>query len=359
MALLIGGTSLSFRNDGKYDFSDTHKIKFGLGLLTNAVDNVDFFSNHFDANFTDISPQDTTAQFNIVLVDNPSQTRMRESRQFAFNGYFQYDLALSERWKFSAGTRFDKYNNSDFELSPRVSIIFQTPNKSTFKLLASSAVRVPSLAETSINLFSLQGNSLLETEKMESVEFIYMKDMKRFSFVGSIFANRQENRIIYNQITGSWQNLPEETIVKGGEASFRAVLEKRVTLNMNYSVAYGDVSALVYRHFGSLGLSYSTNKINLMLSSLFRGRASNSDNFTEGITPDFEENYIVFNIKMRYRSNPRLTFFIFGQNLSNERFKTTSETLHTTGGFPLVSTGSEIRGGIEFRFGLISVEEKK
>ncbi len=356
---LIGGIGLSFRNDGKYDFSKAHKIKFGLGLLTNSVENVNFFSNHFDANFTDLSPQDTTAQSSIFLVENPSQTRMRESRQFAFNGYFQYDLALSERWKFSAGTRVDKYNSSDFELSPRASLIFQTPSQSTFKLLASSTVRIPSLAETAINLFSLQGNALLETEKMESVEFIYMKDMKRFSFMGSIFANRQENRIIYNQLTGSWQNLSEETVVKGGEVSFRAVLEKRLTLNMSYSLAYGDLSALVYRHFGTLGLSYSTNKINLMLSSLFRGRASNSNNFTEGITPDFEENYIVFNIKMRYRSSPRLTFFVFGQNLSNERFRTTSETLFTTGGFPLVATGAEIRGGIEFRFGLISVEGKK
>lgn len=355
---ILKGVGLNARTDGKYKMSDNNRMNFGLAVINNNVGYIDFLTNHYSADFLQISPDSASLQSSIREIENPLKLAMERRSQLNYSGYLEFDFNLSDKWSISVGSRAEKYNIvSKIEVNPKASFIYHSSN-STIKLVGSTSSRLPSLAERYFNTFTLNGNNSLAVERSQSAEFIYLQNYEYSSFEVSLFYSRQENRIFYDHSIESWRNQESESIMQGAEASLNANISKRIKLHLNYSVALGDLSSLVFEHYGNLGLNYHNNKWNIHLSSLYRGKISESENLNSQRANDFDEIYFLVNLKMTRYVNPRLALFVFGNNITNMRAKTQSDNLISTGGFPLIAQGVEIRAGIKFQFGFTPVEEK-
>jgi iron complex outermembrane receptor protein len=105
-----------------------------------------------------------------------SETRNNSTREAVFA---QDEIKLADPLVLYTGARLDHYEGFGFATSPRAALIY-TPNPATtFKLLAGRAFRAPNEYELHYVNFQYKANSLLNPERIETLELIAQR------FIGS------------------------------------------------------------------------------------------------------------------------------------------------------------------------------
>jgi iron complex outermembrane receptor protein len=128
-------------------------------------------------------------------------TRTRQS----YGIYAQGDFALLTNLHLDGGVRYDQYSDFDPAIDPRVALIYNPFEKSTFKFIYGAAFRAPNFSELSDPRFQA-----IKPEEITAYELVYEQQIGqhlRSSITG--FYNQMNNLIVFN--SGSFTNFNAET----------------------------------------------------------------------------------------------------------------------------------------------------
>src|ERR1035441_10369680 len=136
-----------------------------------------------------------------ALTGQPLVFRDRQSHGV----YFQSDIALLDKLHFDGGVRYDQYGDFDPAFDPRLALIYNPFETSTFKAIYGTAFRAPNFTELSDPRFQN-----IQPENITSYELVYEQELGhhlRSSLSG--FYNQMDHLIVFN--TGNYANINAQT----------------------------------------------------------------------------------------------------------------------------------------------------
>jgi iron complex outermembrane receptor protein len=141
--------------------------------------------------------------------------------------YFQGDIALLDKLHFDGGVRYDQYGTFTPALDPRLALIYNPFESSTFKAIYGRAFRAPSFYEITTS------SQNLKPEKITSYELVYEQGIGqhlRSSLSG--YYNEMKDLLVFN--SGTFENFNAET--KGMELAFEGFWTNGIRCRASYSL---------------------------------------------------------------------------------------------------------------------------
>jgi len=160
------------------------------------------------------------------LTGEPAVSRDRQSHGI----YFQSDVALFDRLHFDGGLRYDQYGDFDPAFDPRLALIYNPFEGSTFKAIYGTAFRAPNFTELSDSRFQD-----IKPEKITSYELDYDQQLGshlRSSVSG--FYNQMHDLIVFD--SGNYANFNANT--KGVEVALESSWTNGIRCRASYSFQY-------------------------------------------------------------------------------------------------------------------------
>jgi outer membrane receptor protein involved in Fe transport len=190
-----------------------------------------------------------------------------------FGSYFQFDYQLLDWLKVIGGGQYNKPEFSSGNFSPRLSLIAQINNHWSAKFLYGEAFREPSPVEQFIVIPTLNGNSSLSPEMIETFDVQLSYQSKRAFFSATYFHSQQKDLISRTGVT-------PQTFINSGEVEYNGF-----ELEGKYDLGHG---------FNFIGnMSYQTND-----------KSDGTENVT--FSPDW-----MFKTGISYESNRGYQFSVF------------------------------------------------
>ena len=185
---------------------EDHAIRFGSGYTTSEIYRVEESNN-----FSPLAPPGT-----LVDVSDTPFVFLPERHRDNKYGFIQDVWSFANDWEFTAGIRYDDYNDFGSTWNPRAALVWSARHNTTFKLLYGQAFRAPSFAEfrNQNNPVAL-GNDELDPEEIETLEFaVDYRPVENLRFGANIFYYEWDDIIRFvSDSTGSStaQNAGEQT----------------------------------------------------------------------------------------------------------------------------------------------------
>ena len=160
------------------------------------------------------------------LTSEPTVFRDRQSYGF----YYQNDIALRDNLHFDGGLRYDQYGNFNPAWDPRLALIYNPFEGSTFKAIYSTAFRAPNYTELSDPRFQN-----ISPEKINSYELDYEQEYGKYlRSSASVFYNDMHNLIVFD--SGNYTNFNANT--KGVELGLEGHWNYDIRCRASYSLQY-------------------------------------------------------------------------------------------------------------------------
>jgi outer membrane receptor for ferrienterochelin and colicins len=155
-----------------------------------------------------------------------SSTNYHRSRQ-SYGFFAEGEFTLLRQLRFNAGVRLDQYADFDLAVNPRLALIYNPFEKSTFKALYGTAFRAPNYAEQFDPDFDVQ------PEEITAYELVYEQEITRWlrSSVSGYY-NRMDDLIIWEN--GYYTNLNADT--RGLELALNGIWTNGVRGGISYSL---------------------------------------------------------------------------------------------------------------------------
>lgn len=139
-----------------------------------------------------------------VFDERKTYTTLEGSRQ-SHGVFAQGDFAVRTNLHFIGGVRYDRYGEFDATLNPRVALIYNPYEKSTFKAIYGTAFRSPNFLELSDARFND-----LEPEEIKSYELIYEQGIgPHLRSSAAVYYNKMDHLIVFE--SGSFENVNAES----------------------------------------------------------------------------------------------------------------------------------------------------
>ena len=143
-----------------------------------------------------------------------STYNVHDSRQ-SYGVFAEGDFALRDDLHFNGGVRYDQYGDFDPSVSPRLGLIYNPFEKSTFKALYGTAFRAPNFQEISDS-----AGQLTTPETIESYELVYEQGFGQHLHSSiSGFYNQMNNLIVFEN--GTYDNFNADS--RGMELALEGV----------------------------------------------------------------------------------------------------------------------------------------
>lgn len=154
----------------------------------------------------------------------------RNGRRDNYGIFAQGDFLVLTNFHINAGVRYDKYSHFDPSWSPRVALIYNPLEASTFKLIYGTAFRDPNFLELSDPRFQN-----INPEKITSYEAVYEQGIGKYlrSSISGYY-NRMDNLIDF--LNGSFVNFNAETL--GTELALDGKWEYGIDSRLSYSLQH-------------------------------------------------------------------------------------------------------------------------
>ncbi|HSY19876.1 MAG TPA: TonB-dependent receptor, partial [Candidatus Acidoferrales bacterium] len=150
--------------------------------------------------------------------------------RYNYGLFAQGDVAVLTNLHVNAGVRFDKYEHFNDSVDPRVALIYNPFEQSTFKFIYGTAFRDPNFLELSAPTF--QG---ISPEKITSFEGVYEQGLGRnlrSSLSG--YYNRMDDLIDFQN--GSFTNFNADTL--GLEMALEGKWENQIRTRLSYTLQH-------------------------------------------------------------------------------------------------------------------------
>jgi len=212
------------------------------------------------------------------LTTQPTVSRNRQS----YGVYYQNDIAIFDNLHFDGGVRYDQYGDYNPAWDPRLALIYNPFEKSTFKAIYSTAFRAPNYTELSDPRFQS-----IHPEEITSYEFVYEQEYGQYlRSSASVFYNQMDDLIVLQ--SGSYTNFNANT--KGMELALDGIWPNGIRGRASYSLQYTEDESLPWdmpdspNNMIKLGLSVPVIKDKLFAGLEFR-YVSSRDSLTTITSP--------------------------------------------------------------------------
>ncbi|HXI69411.1 MAG TPA: TonB-dependent receptor [Verrucomicrobiae bacterium] len=166
------------------------------------------------------------------LTTQPTVSRNRQS----YGVYYQNDIAIFDNLHFDGGVRYDQYGDYNPAWDPRLALIYNPFEKSTFKAIYSTAFRAPNYTELSDPRFQS-----IHPEEITSYEFVYEQEYGQYlRSSASVFYNQMDDLIVLQ--SGSYTNFNANT--KGMELALDGIWPNGIRGRASYSLQYTEDESL-------------------------------------------------------------------------------------------------------------------
>jgi outer membrane receptor for ferrienterochelin and colicins len=160
------------------------------------------------------------------LTGEPTVSRDRQS----YGVYYQNNIALRDNLHFDGGVRYDQYGDFKPAIDPRLALIYNPFEKSTFKAIYSTAFRAPNYTELSDPRFQN-----IQPEQITSYELVYEQEYGQYlRSSASFFYNDMRDLIVFQ--SGNYTNLNANT--KGMELALDGIWPNGIRGRASYSLQY-------------------------------------------------------------------------------------------------------------------------
>ena len=161
-----------------------------------------------------------------ALTGQPLVSRDRQSHGV----YFQSDIALLDKLHFDGGVRYDQYGDFDPAFDPRLALIYNPFEISTFKAIYGTAFRAPNFTELSDPRFQN-----IQPEKIASYELDYDQQWgQHLRSSVTTFYNQMHDLIVFD--SGNYANVDANT--KGVEFALENNWTNGIRCRASYSFQY-------------------------------------------------------------------------------------------------------------------------
>ena len=158
-----------------------------------------------------------------ALTGQPLVSRDRQSHGV----YFQSDIALLDKLHFDGGVRYDQYGDFDPAFDPRLALIYNPFETSTFKAIYGTAFRAPNFTELSDPRFQN-----IQPEKIASYELDYDQQWgQHLRSSVTTFYNQMHDLIVFD--SGNYANIDANT--KGVEFALENNWTNGIRCRASYS----------------------------------------------------------------------------------------------------------------------------
>ena len=184
-----------------------------------------------------------------------------------YSGYLQADYRPIEDLKLIAGFQFNKIEDRDGNLVPRLGAIYHFSDKIGTKLLYGHAFRAPYGWESGVDLAGiLQGNPDLEPEILKNLDFQFFYDDRGLELAATFFRSIKEDNIVREGPT--FVNAGETTAM-GLELEGKYIPNNNIYITASYAYQTNenkledgtvvDEFSLMPNSIAKLGISYQSN----------------------------------------------------------------------------------------------------
>ena len=146
--------------------------------------------------------------YNLTDMNNISTAQPDRTDQL-YSAFIQDHISLTPKWALTLSSRFEHNDFSGFEVQPNASLTWKISDQQTMWLKAASAVKTPSISETSVTsrgvaflpnegLLAITGNENLESEDLFALEVGYREQFNnRLLFDITAFFNQYRDLLAY------------------------------------------------------------------------------------------------------------------------------------------------------------------
>ena len=275
--------------------------------------------------------------------------------------YAQLEHQLTGSLKLVGGVQTNKTAGTGVNSVPRGGLIW-TPNAHIgFKALYSGAFRAPSINETTLNHFAIEGNPLLLPEKVATIDLGITYQGDRLQAGLTYFHSVQSDSIVMGfrppPLRLTYENLGR-TKFQGGELETKYYLTKALFLMGSLQYQHNEDQGgnrnvtPIPRWGGKAGISYMLDK--RLTASVFDVAEGGVSGWTATANPP-PDAYHLLNAHLRYQLPerlhaggwPRMAVFVHAQNLANQQVWLPDWGTNTNSTIP-VDRGRTIYLGVEF-----------
>ena len=174
--------------DASYQLSDDVKLNLGTFFSTSEIPRA-----YLKSNYDILGDEDYLGQ--VVTFDaDPSQRTVLDRTRRIQSVYAQSEWQMTAQLTLTAGLRYDRYNDIDDALTPRLSLVHALDENQGYKLIYAEAYRAPSLGDLYDEESGLTvGSQSLKANDLKSMEVVYYWLGSQSAITASLFANHHKH----------------------------------------------------------------------------------------------------------------------------------------------------------------------
>ncbi|HEY0945292.1 MAG TPA: TonB-dependent receptor [Opitutaceae bacterium] len=206
--------------------------------------------------------------------------RFSDASRSGYAVYGQVDHQFTPALKGIAGVQANKIENIDLDIVPRAGLIWYPAPRVNVKALYSSAFRAPSVNETSLDYFAMQGNANLTPETIDTFDVSVSYNGERHQVAFNAFHSELSSIIYQDRSTGvpTYQNASGKITIQGVELEGKYYVSDTVFLTASLLRQDAEDDAgnphvtPVAEWTGKAGVSYANTKgVTVGVFDVYRG----------------------------------------------------------------------------------------
>jgi len=177
--------------------------------------------------------------------------------------YFSDIYTLSDKWTANIGLRYDYYNDAQESVSPKLALLFNQDEMQSYKIIYQRSFRVPSWLELYGTTNPFIGNTNLQSETIDTLEFAYRYQKALQNYFNINFYYNQMKNFITRDSSFKFVN-GQDIKSFGTEVELKIPLNEETTLSTNYSYIHmnykdGTSVPLIANHLINIMLLHNFN----------------------------------------------------------------------------------------------------
>ena len=236
-------------------------------------------------------------------------------------------LQLGSEWQTVWGGRYDHYNTFGSAFSPRLGLIFQPVDTTSYKLVYSEAFRAPTAIELRGSSIS-KGSNALKPEIMHNIELSLAHSNRSWDLELSLFHNRWKDRIVLEAFNE--QGFPfryrnsGESRSSGTEVTLRTQINQwQLQSNASYIYSKNQKTdqwiSVFPKLIVNLGVGYRwpTQQLELFVNNRFHYKVNTGDQASPPMIESGAPNYFRTDISLQKHYKENWTFGLALRNIFN------------------------------------------